>query len=131
MGLDMYAYSIPAQDVTVDVDFAVTNDEGENIYNTTELFYWRKFNALHHWMEKLYREKGGAKEFNCTNVRLTEVDLFRLEYDTAKDKLVPMNGFFFGDQTIYPEDKESIADFIAEARQAIIDGQAVFYDSWW
>ena len=126
MGLDMYAY-------TVD-----TTTVGDGVTDVTlcesavQIFYWRKFNALHGWMEDLYRLKGGAKEdFNCTTVRLTANDLDRLEMDTGNNKLVPRNGFFFGSQEIYPEDIESVADFVKVAREAIADGKAVFYDSWW
>ena len=126
MGLDMYAFTVNADsvgDATVDVALGDT---------ATEICYWRKFNALHGWMEDLYRQKGGSKaSFNCTTVRLTANDLDRLEMDTGNNKLVPINGFFFGVQEIYPEDLESIADFVKLARQAISDGKAVFYDSWW
>jgi hypothetical protein len=126
MGLDMYAFIVDvevARGGVVDVALGDT---------ATEICYWRKFNALHGWMEDLYRQKGGAKQsFNCTTVRLTANDLDRLEMDTGNNKLVPINGFFFGAQEIYPEDLESVATFVKVARQAIADGKAVFYDSWW
>jgi hypothetical protein len=51
--------------------------------------------------------------------------------DTGNNKLVPINGFFFGEQTLYPEDLESVAIFVAKAREALVDGKAVYYDSWW
>jgi hypothetical protein len=83
-------------------------------------------------MEDLYRLKLGVRgEFNCTSVRLTLEDLDRLEIDTGNKKLVPVNGFFFGQQAIYPEDLESVPVFIAKAREAIAEGKAVFYDCWW
>lgn len=127
MGLDMYAFAVRADSVGDKVTDVEWLDD-----DRIELFYWRKFNALHGWMENLYRLKGGAKaSFNCTTVRLDAKDLDRLEMDTGNNKLVPINGFFFGEQTIYPEDLESVADFIAKARQALADGQAVYYDSWW
>jgi hypothetical protein len=127
MGLDMYAFSVDVEvarggvvDVALDADTA------------TEIFYWRKFNALHGWMEDLYRQKRGLRhDFNCTTVRLTANDLDRLEMDTGNNKLVPVNGFFFGAQEIDSEDLESVATFIKVARQALADGKAVFYDSWW
>ena len=127
MGLDMYAFTVNADsvgDATVDVALGDT---------ATEICYWRKFNALHGWMEDLYRQKGGSKaSFNCTTVRLTANDLDRLEMDTGNNKLVPRNGFFFGDtSSIHPEDLESVGDFVKVARQALADGKAVFYDSWW
>ncbi len=127
MGLDMYAFTVDATtvgDATVDV--ALDPD------TAMQISYWRKFNALHGWMEDLYRQKGGSKEsFNCTTVRLDANDLDRLEMDTGNNKLIPVNGFFFGVQEIYPEDLESVADFVKVARQALADGKAVFYDSWW
>jgi len=127
MGLDMYAIALPADSVGDKVTDVEWLDD-----NRIELFYWRKFNALHGWMENLYRIKGGAKaSFNCTTLRLDAKDLDRLEMDTGNNKLVPINGFFFGEQTIYPEDLESVATFIAKAREALADGKAVFYDSWW
>lgn len=128
MGLDMYAFVVDADkvgDKVTDVRMALGD-------GATEICYWRKFNALHGWMEDLYRQKGGSKQsFNCTTVRLTANDLDRLEMDTGNNKLVPINGFFFGAQEIDSEDLESVATFIKVARQAIADGKAVFYDSWW
>lgn len=132
MGLDMYSFAVSAKDAgdnLVDLDLRYGTD---NELAKTELFYWRKFNALHAWMQDLYRLKGGAKDsFNCTTVRLDAKDLDRLEMDTGNNKLVPINGFFFGEQTLYPEDIESVADFIAKARKALDYGNAVYYDSWW
>jgi hypothetical protein len=126
MGLDMYAFTVDATTVGDGVTDVALGD------NAMQISYWRKFNALHGWMEDLYRLKGGTKEdFNCTTVRLTANDLDRLEMDTGNNKLVPRNGFFFGSQEIYPEDLESVADFVKLSRQAIAEGKAVFYDSWW
>ena len=126
MGLDMYAFAVKADsvgDATVDVALGDGADQ---------ISYWRKFNALHGWMEDLYRLKGGAKDsFNCTTLRLDLKDLERLEMDVGANKLVPRNGFFFGSQEIYPEDLESVADFVKMSRQCIAEGKAVFYDSWW
>jgi hypothetical protein len=126
MGLDMYAFIVDADKVDDKVTDVALGD------TATEICYWRKFNALHGWMEDLYRQKGGSKEsFNCTTLRLDLADLDRLEMDTGNNKLIPRNGFFFGAQEIDSEDLESVATFVKVARQAIADGKAVFYDSWW
>jgi hypothetical protein len=124
MGLDMYAFTVDAKDVGDAVTDVALGD------NAVELFYWRKFNALHGWMEQLYRIKKGLRvDFNCTTVRLTSEDLDRLEREA--NNLQPVAGFFFGEQAVYPEDLESVADFIAKAREALDYGKAVYYDSWW
>jgi hypothetical protein len=127
MGLDMYAFTVNADSVgDATVDVALDPD------TAMQISYWRKFNALHGWMEDLYRQKRGLRhDFNCTTVRLDANDLDRLEMDTGNNKLVPVNGFFFGAQEIDSEDLESVSDFIKVARQALADGKAVFYDSWW
>lgn len=133
MGLDMYAFTVSATDAGDNVvDLKRYDDNDKKLFPTEKLFYWRKFNALHGWMEDLYREKGGTGvDFNCNTVRLTDVDLRRLEQDVSNNQLQPREGFFFGAQTIYPEDLESVTEFIDKARQALNEGKAVYYDSWW
>lgn len=127
MGLDMYAFAVKADSFGDRVVDVVLDDDA------VQISYWRKFNALHGWMEDLYRLKGGAKDsFNCTTVKLTANDLDRLEMDVGANKLVPRNGFFFGQtDSIDSEDLESVADFVKVSRQCIAEGKAVFYDSWW
>lgn len=96
-----------------------------------EFDYWRKFNALHGWMHDLYEKKGGEDpNFNCNTVRLTLEDLDSLESE-AKD-LKAIDGFFFGgldDLTIV--DFADIQAFVDRSREAIKDGYAIIYDSWW
>ena len=126
MGLDMYAYRVKKEHAISDFEYESDQDPAE------DLAYWRKFNALHGWMEDLYRFKGGDKEsFNCVGVRLTLEDLNMLEEDLRDNQLEPRSGFFFGEQTIYPEDIEATEKFIVDAKQAIADGFEVYYDSWW
>lgn len=133
MGLDMYAFTVSAADAGDNVvDLKRYDDNDNELFPKEEIYYWRKFNALHGWMEQLYRDKGGTeKDFNCNTVRLTDVDLRRLEQDVINGELKPVEGFFFGSLYIYPEDIESVAVFIAKARQALAEGKAVYYDSWW
>ena len=99
----------------------------------TDFAYWRKFNHLHGWMEKLYYSKGGkAESFNCVNVRLTEQDLNTLQKQAEAMSLKPTEGFFFGSYEEFTEDdKDSVMTFINKAREAINGGYAIFYDSWW
>jgi hypothetical protein len=117
MGLDMYAFTVK---------------QGEELSDESrvEVAYWRKFNALHGWMNDLYESRGGEGEFNCVPLQLTPMDIDQLERD-AKAGLRPREGFFFGAQTIHEEDLESLAQFIQTARDAFASGKDVYYDSWW
>lgn len=96
-----------------------------------EFFYWRKFNALHGWMEDLYNQRGGDGNFNLTAIRLHEEDLDRLLEDAKNDRLTPRSGFFFGSDTIYPEDLESVEKFVKMAKVEIKCERAIFYQAWW
>ena len=128
MGLDMYAWAVPADSVPADQEVDV---EFGNC-GTEELHYWRKHHDLHGWMEALYRKKGGADpQFNCNKVRLTAEDLDALEKDITADHLPETTGFFFGNNPPDEDSREDDREFIRKARVAIADGKAVFYDSWW
>lgn len=97
-----------------------------------EFAYWRKFNALHGWMQDLYERKGGTGDFNCDTVRLKPEDIDELE-DAAENKLLtPVSGFFFGSQKEFnDEDRKEVLDFCSKCRSAFSEGKAVFYNSWW
>jgi len=129
MGLDMFAFRVRAEDA-ID-DFKVrSEDDGRG--ELQELAYWRKHHDLHGWMERLYRAKGGTKpSFNCVPVRLTNEDLDALMLDVVNNKLPQTTGFFSGEN---PPDNESIKNdlmFIAQAKSVLLEGDAVYYDSWW
>jgi len=114
MGLDMTAYSR-------------TKDGREE-----ELAYWRKHNALHGWMEALFRVKGGTGMFNGEEVELDSEDLSMLETSVLANCLPVTQGFFFGgDTSDDPVYKERDLEFIQKAREVISDGQSVIYNSSW
>jgi hypothetical protein len=121
MGLDMFALTMTEKPAS-EVDF-VTEQH-------SELHYRRKHPDLHGWMEKLYREKGGAAEsFNCVRMVLAAPDLDRLEADIRESRLPDTQGFFFGES----DGSETTDDltFIGKARTAIQSGLTVYYTSWW
>jgi hypothetical protein len=121
MDLDMYAYTTTRK-LKQGKDF-------RRLEHDELLHQWRKRPNLHGWMEQLYRAKGGEREFNCTNVALTSVDLDRLECVIRESKLPETCGVFFR-QSDGSEEGDDIA-FIAKARAAIADGRSVYYRSWW
>lgn len=131
MGLDMYAYRVHSLAVIDDFSFERFDDDADFKLHG-EFKYWRKNNALHAWMEKLYREKGGTKEsFNCVPLRLTKEDIHRLEDDIRGWRLQPKSGFFWGELTYDEEMRNGDLDFVADALRTIESGHAVYYDSWW
>ena len=93
--------------------------------------YWRKFYGLQNWMENLYREKGGKKSmFNCVPLRLTEQDLERLERDCEEDDFYEERFC----ETLAEEKEHEIVhlkEFIKKSKDAMSEGYAVYYDSWW
>jgi len=127
MGLDMYAFKMKAKEAG---DIQTMSDWSDDI-ERVEIAYWRKFNHLQGWMETLYTEKGGTDEFNCVYVRLEQPDLDRLKDALDNKQLVHTPGFFFGGDMMYSEDVEATEKFIEDAKQALLDGDAVFYYSWW
>ena len=122
MGLDMYAFSVP-QGTGSDIGVP----EGAK---WKEIAYWRKFDALHGWMENLARDKGFRGEINCVPVRLTPADLDQLESDLEAELLQPVDGLISEEETIYLEDVEATQVFITRARQCQESGHDVYYDSW-
>jgi hypothetical protein len=123
MGLDMYAFSTKARPET-EVDFSTKN------FDVSELHYWRKHPNLHGWMQNLYDAKGGTSDsFNGDCVVLDSEDLDNLEQDIKDGNLPDTSGFFFGN-TQGDEDVDDLL-FVKEAREAIANGNTVYYTSWW
>jgi len=118
MGLDMNAYAVPAG-TTYDPETA------------EEIQYWRKNNALHGWMERLYRANGGIEMFNCVPLHLTAENLKQLREDIQADKLTPTEGFFFGAQTYTEDEKQEDLQFVESALELIDAGKDIYYNSWW
>lgn len=127
MGLDMYVYTVKAEDATQETDLEITQD---NLHH--DLWYWRKHPNLHGWMEILYYMKGGEREeFNCTTVRLTVRDLLLLRTFIMNDDLPDTCGFFFGESENNARQRRSDLKFVKSAMKTIKHGYAVYYSSWW
>ena len=127
MGLDMYAFVTDKRNLVNDV----TLQEGAS-EQLTLLWQWRKHHDLHGWFEKLYREKGGTKEFNTEIVNVTQYDLDRLQATINERLLPPTVGFFFGNNPPCAESDQDDLEFINHARKILQDeNKAVIYTSWW
>ena len=135
MGLDMYA-SRRAKIILV--NSKKSNDKlNLSVGNTSaqEIACWRKHNRLHGWMEKLWREKTGMEgEFNCEEVLLEKKDISNLEKAIVNNELPETGGFFFGSDSYEDYEENYMVNdlkFVKEARQAIMEGDEVIYNSWW
>lgn len=103
-------------------------DDGRT-WKSEELWYGRKTNALHGWMQR--RSGIDAGDFNCERLYLDAQALDDLEKDCALGSVLPTNGFFFGS----PEEREYIQgyteEFIKTGREALAAGDKIYYFSWW
>lgn len=114
MGLDQYAY---------------TRDKKGNV---EEIAYWRKHNALDGWMQNLWREVGDGESLNGQEVPVDQEDIEMLAMVVERDMLPETQGFFFGGDSRYNEDKKKVTlDFIKEAKKALKEGKEVFYQNSW
>tara|TARA_Y100001938_G_C7978190_1_gene372938 strand:+ start:419 stop:826 length:408 start_codon:yes stop_codon:yes gene_type:complete len=135
MGLDMYA---SRKAPVILINSKKSNDKlNKSVENTSsqEIAYWRKHNRLHGWMEQLWREKTGEEGvFNCEELELELIDITNLEKAILNDELPQTQGFFFGEDSYEDYEKyykEGDLEFIKKARQAIMEGDDVVYNSWW
>ena len=135
MGLDQHAFITENTPDLVDIGQQFADEQTGNSTRTCiQLHYWRKHPNLHGWMEQLYlnRCKQASQvpqTFNCIAIRLYPHELVALKAVVEADVLPETEGFFFGKSM--PEDKALDLEFIEKALEAIDDGMAVYYDSWW
>ena len=134
MGLDMYA-SRKAPVILVNSKKS-NNKLNISVENTSsqEIAYWRKHNRLHGWMEQLWVERGNEGSFNCEELMLELIDITNLEKAILNNELPETEGFFFGEDSYEDYEKyykEGDLEFIKKARQAIMEGDEVIYNSWW
>jgi len=129
MGLDAYLYRYKGKN-RKEVDFKTKEEE--------EIHYWRKHPNLEAFMSDLYFNKGGEgieyfdghKSFNCCKVELKEQDIDTLQELIISDKLPEGGGFFHGNNAddIY---KEETLEALKYAKNAIEEGDRIYYTSWW
>jgi len=139
MGLDMYLNAAKTTQQDPDDKVCVVTgyeENGDYVHfegvEPIELAYWRKFNALHSWMEQLWEQKGGIGDFNCKSLPLDVDDLDALQKVCEDKGLVPVTGFFFGSQEpVTDEEYAYVLATIVTARNHIEHGYTVYYDPWW
>lgn len=125
MGLDMYAFFVGKEN-------AISDGECRLEYGQVEDFYWRKNYNLHDWMKKLWGRRTGntdSSDFNCVQIRLYKEDIEDLEEAIKSWKIDDSEPFSFRKYTSNMKDHD--LQFCRDAKKAIKDGYAVYYDSWW
>ena len=122
MGLDQFAYCRANKEGTWD--------------ESREIAYWRKHPNLQGWMEQLWAKRNpdynaeGNNMFNGVELELSWEDLNDLEQAVTHDQLPQTKGFFFGEDS---DDhyKQSVLEFVRNARAELFMGLKVFYNSSW
>lgn len=125
MGLDMHAYRTAKTNKI--------NDFAAGFGASEEIMYWRKCRHVHNYMEKLYRDKGGTKEFNLEHVFLSLDDINNLEKLVVSNDInkFDKDGFFWGNGDFDEYDRKCTMEFIEKAKEAIMNGEEVYYSSSW
>ncbi len=125
MGLEMYAFAIPEEDVGVSpVDVQLRLREGAPLLT---IGHWDGLKPLHHWMHHLYERRGGKYHiFRDTSVRLDQTDLTALEKAMA-EQLVSSGRDLGLCERLDQDDMMSIRRFVKAARRSIEEEHAVIY----
>lgn len=127
MGLDSYFWSTDPENITEEVDFESSHlmyegterEEYIELFEITEIAYWRKHWGLHDFMKAWYQKKGGQdRSFNCVNLLITEEILQDYE-----------NKVFYEEDCDWWEERDR-SNF-AEARREMKEGKKVFFNSWY
>ena len=99
------------------------------------LYHWENNRHLNGVCREIYRRrKGDCGRFNCVYMRLDPVDIDLIENIILTDKIKGYadSGYFFDNTLAYTEDdRQDDLSFIAKARQAIKDGDVIYYHSYW
>jgi len=149
MGLDMYLYAeryiseYTDKEMQSEVE-SIVKMPGKVNYVTSEVLYWRKANAIHHWFVKNVQDGvDDCKKYYVSKQKLIELRDTLKEILENKDKveeLLPtIQGFFFG---VYDYDEyyfEEITRTEMELTKLIDDlckvslgdGYSFYYQSSW
>ena len=88
--------------------------------------YWRKFNALQGFFEKLLDVQ------NCEESPCSLEDLETLRQTCLMKTLTPTEGFFFGSQeAVTDEQYEELLRLIPEWENLILEGNELHYWCWY
>ena len=103
--------------------FAKTNTEEDE-----EILYFRKFNALHGWLQNYANMD--ADKFNCHKLNIDKELLDKLRQDVLESKLENKSYFFWGSAWSEDQIKEGVNRFILTCESAIKDGKQIYYFAW-
>lgn len=108
MGLDMYIYEVK---------------DGERV--APELLYFRKFSALHAWLQKFAGLKND--EFNCHELEIDTHLLSSLAIACVMGELRNASYFFWGPEWSAEEITEGVKTFLGVCMKALAEGKQIYY----
>ncbi len=135
----------------LDQNFFVTKDD-ISFYNkpsnSKSIQYYRGHWQLQLYLDKLYKERGGEKDFSCANLELSKEDLLQLKETIQTFSLPRYNKYYDvyfteeeyskmeGDQLMYARKREQESykedmQTIQKCLHEIEHGNKIFYRSWW
>lgn len=97
--------------------------------NSEEVWYGRKENAIHGWMQR----KSGipADDFNCVSFPLDYAVIDEFENDSLSGKLTSTSGYFFGGEQEAEAIRQVAHELITNVRESLNRGDKPYYTSWW
>ena len=105
--------------------------------DSKEVCYWRKHSDLNGYMEDLYYERGGDKDFNCEPLLLEKEDVECIILDHKKHldetnefEIGKSSGFFWG-ETTKENWEQSLEDFEQLLKETDWENSTVYYHCWW
>ena len=116
MGLDCY----------VQYDSKV---EGSDEVEALEVWYGRKENEIHGWMQRKSGVEAG--DFNCERLYLTREMMVELKEDFRLGLLTPTSGFFFGAGSEAEWVGQKVNQIVDVVNKCLDNGLKPYYFSWW
>lgn len=93
--------------------------------------YWYGFDWLHIWASELYEElQGTAEDLNEVSVELTADAIAELDRLFTEKGLIPAHYAIWKDEPAVAS-LQALGEFIPRAKEALNQGQKLYFSSWY
>lgn len=108
------------------LDMRVYTKESAESSEVNEILYFRKFSALHSWLQK-YAGIENCDEFNGYELEIDTNLLASLAIACVLGQLQNKSYFFWGNPRSDEEIREGVKTFLEVCQAALADGKQVYY----